>query len=212
MGGSARVVPTLTAKILPPETPPSFLPRRGLEPRLAEAMVRRLTLVVAGPGFGKSTVLSAWSRDVRCAWYTLDRSDRVLPVFGKGLIDALRVRLPGIPVDLIRAVEATAGPDADEPARADALAGMLCESLDRELTADLALVLDDVDEVGEDRPMSTLIEGMVRQAPAPFHLVLSSRSWTSGRPTSGSSPTRSGPSWKRPWGPATTTSRAGSTP
>jgi ATP/maltotriose-dependent transcriptional regulator MalT/DNA-binding SARP family transcriptional activator len=169
------VVPTLTAKILPPETPPSFLPRRGLEPRLAEAMVRRLTLVVAGPGFGKSTVLSAWSRDVRCAWYTLDRSDRVLPVFGKGLIDALRVRLPGIPVDLIRAVEATAGPDADEPARADALAGMLCESLDRELTADLALVLDDVDEVGEDRPMSTLIEGMVRQAPAPFHLVLSSR-------------------------------------
>ncbi|MGH2547059.1 MAG: tetratricopeptide repeat protein, partial [Actinomycetota bacterium] len=142
---------------------------------MAETMERRLTLVVAGPGFGKSTVLSAWSRDVRCAWYTVDRSDRVLPVFGRGLIDALRVRLPGVPPDLIRAVEAAAGPDADDASRAEALAGMLCESLDRELTADLALVLDDAHEVGEGRPMSRLIEGLVRQAPARFHLVLSSR-------------------------------------
>lgn len=169
------MVPTLTAKILPPETPSAFLPRPALEARLAEAMERRLTLVVAGPGFGKSTVLSAWSRDVRCAWYTVDRSDRVLPVFGRGLIDALRVRLPGIPPDLIRAVEAAAGPDADEEARADALAGMMCEALDRELGADMALVLDDVHEVGEERPMARLIEGLVRQAPARFHLVLSSR-------------------------------------
>lgn len=174
--GAHGLAPTLTAKILPPEVPPSFLPRPGLEARLAEAMDRRLTLMVAGPGFGKSTVLSAWSRDVRCAWYSVDRSDRVFPVFGRGLIDALRVRLPGVPPDLIRAVEATAGPDADEAARADALAGMLCEALDRELTTDLALVLDDVHEIGEDRPMSTLIEGLVRQAPGRFHLVLSSRS------------------------------------
>ena len=170
------IVRTLTAKILPPDTPPGYVARPKLEARLAEAMARRLTTIVAGAGFGKSTLLSAWSRDLRCAWYTLDRDDEALPTFARGLVDSLRVRLPGIPVDPLRAVEAASGPDADEAARADALAGAICQALDQELAEDVALVLDDVGEIAAGGPAARLIEGLARQAPSTFHLVLASRS------------------------------------
>lgn len=59
--GSTR---TLTAKSLAPAVPPTTLPRPQLESRLVEALSRRLTTVVAGAGFGKSTLLAGWASDV----------------------------------------------------------------------------------------------------------------------------------------------------
>src|ERR671930_2624031 len=63
----------LRSKSLPPALPPGYVPR----PRelFAAAFERRLTTVVAGPGFGKSTALGAWAAKVRCSWYTVDRPD-----------------------------------------------------------------------------------------------------------------------------------------
>ena len=53
---------TLRSKILPPAVPPSALARDGLHARLDEATRRRLTSVVAGAGFAKSTLLAGWAQ------------------------------------------------------------------------------------------------------------------------------------------------------
>src|SRR5579863_1375360 len=45
---------TLAVKLMPPSPGPAYVVRPRLRDRLAEALQRRLTLVVAAPGFGKS--------------------------------------------------------------------------------------------------------------------------------------------------------------
>ena len=166
---------TPSVKILPPPRFGPLVARPALERRLADSLARRLTVVVAGAGFGKTTLLSSWAATTRSAWYTLDATDRSLPVLVRGLADALRLRVPGIHGEVAMALEGAAGPNADEPTRAQALASLIAEGLARELDEDLALVLDDVHEVEGSAASIRLIDELSRQAPQPLHVVLASR-------------------------------------
>jgi ATP/maltotriose-dependent transcriptional regulator MalT len=166
---------TPASKTLPPALPAAWVDRPALLTRLDEVGARRLTTVVAGAGFGKSTLLAAWAARVPAAWYSLQPEDASLPTFLRGLVDALRLRLPNLPDELGTALAAPLGPDADELARADGFAAALGEALELRLRGDLVLVLDDVHELPAGGPPARLVEGLARHAPASFHLVLSSR-------------------------------------
>jgi ATP/maltotriose-dependent transcriptional regulator MalT/DNA-binding SARP family transcriptional activator len=166
---------TPASKILPPVLPAAFLDRPELLRRLDEVAARRLTTVVAGAGFGKSTLLAALASRVRSAWYSLQPEDASLPTFLRGLMAALRLRLPDLPDELDTVLASSLGPDTDDLARADALAAALGEALELQLASDLVLVLDDVHELPAGGPPARLVEGLARHAPVPFHLVLSSR-------------------------------------
>ena len=50
-----------------------------LESRLDGTFGKRLTSIVAGAGFGKSTLLAEWAKDVSCAWHTAGSQDKRLP-------------------------------------------------------------------------------------------------------------------------------------
>jgi ATP/maltotriose-dependent transcriptional regulator MalT/DNA-binding SARP family transcriptional activator len=166
---------TPASRILPPVLPAAFLDRPELLRRLGEVAARRLTTVVAGAGFGKSTLLAALASRVHSAWYSLQPEDASLPTFLRGLMDALRLRLPELPDELDTVLASSLGPDTDDLVRADALAAALGEALELRLASDLVLVLDDVHELPAGGPPARLVEGLARHAPAPFHLVLSSR-------------------------------------
>ena len=166
---------TPASKLVPPALPAAWIGRPELLARLDEARRRRLTAVVAGAGYGKSTALAAWAAGVRSAWYALQPEDASLPTFGRGLADALRRRLPGLPPDLAGVLAVAPGSGGDELARADGLAAALGETLERQLDGDLVLVLDDVHELPARGGAARLVEGLARHAPAGFHLVLSSR-------------------------------------
>jgi len=166
---------TPASKILPPVLPAAWVDRPELLRRLDEVGARRLTTVVAGAGFGKSTLLAAWAARVHSAWYSLQPEDASLPTFLRGLMDALRLRLPSLPDELDTVLASSLGPDNDDLARADVLAAALGEALELQLASDLVLVLDDVHELSTGGPPARLVEGLARHAPAPFHLVLSSR-------------------------------------
>ena len=169
---------TATIKLRPPAPPSPLLPRERLLEPLDEVLTRRLTTVVAGAGFGKSTLLSAWAAGVNCAWYSASPEDASLAAFARGLADALRLRVPGLPPDAAGAVTAVAGPGAeeDEPARARGFAAAVCEALQSELRRDLVLVVDDVHELEASPGAIQVIESLCRQAPERLHLVLVSRS------------------------------------
>jgi ATP/maltotriose-dependent transcriptional regulator MalT/DNA-binding SARP family transcriptional activator len=167
----------LEAKVLPPAARRFVIARDRLDERLAQARLSRLTTVVAGAGFGKSTLLAEWAIRERCAWYTVTAEDRDLGAFVQGVVDALRLRLPGLVRPLALAVEGVRGPDAeaDEVARAQAYAALVCGTVQEHLRTDLVLVLDDVDELGDAQAPIRFLEGMCRQAPVSLHLVLASR-------------------------------------
>lgn len=155
-----------------PSAPPgaaALLSRARLEERLDGAFGKRLTTVVAGPGYGKTTLLAQWSRDLECAWHTVAPGDAQLDVFVEGLRGALApwTRAPGTE----RGAEATA---PGEPLRANALAATLASELQESLEHDLIIVVDDVHELGSSSSLDAL-EAFVRHAPALAHVVLASR-------------------------------------
>src|SRR6266542_3381253 len=69
--------PILTTKLYVPSAPPRVVPRQRLIEQLNEGLHRRLTLISAPAGFGKSTLLSAWVAgcDRPVAWLSLDEDD-----------------------------------------------------------------------------------------------------------------------------------------
>jgi ATP/maltotriose-dependent transcriptional regulator MalT len=153
---------------------PEVLRRADLEKRLDEAFGKRLTVVVASAGFGKTTLVEEWTRDLASVWYTLGPRDRELTSFGTGLFAALREEVDVLPAVSVGTLK-TAAAQSDELLRADALAGLICQALDESLGHDLVLVLDDVHEL-EAAPGSTrLLAGLSRQAPELVHVVLLSR-------------------------------------
>jgi DNA-binding SARP family transcriptional activator len=163
------------AKLAPPPLPAGYVERPALHELLDECFGRRLAAVVAGAGFGKSTLVAAWSADTVCAWCTLDRSDASLPQLAASLEAALRTCLPSLPERLAPAAERSAGAVDSDASRVEALAGLLCESLEDALASDLVLVLDDVHELDAGGPSARLLDGLARQAPPQLRLVLVSR-------------------------------------
>ena len=82
---------------------PLTVSRPRLDERLAGATQRRLTCLVAGAGYGKTTLLTQWAGTSASAWHGLSAGDRTLGVIVRAVTDALRARVPGLPADLVAA-------------------------------------------------------------------------------------------------------------
>jgi ATP/maltotriose-dependent transcriptional regulator MalT/DNA-binding SARP family transcriptional activator len=159
-------------KLAAPRVPASALTRPGLDRRLDEVFGRRLTVLVAGAGYGKSTALAAWVSDVSHAWYTITGEDRVPTTLVRGLVQTVAQALGplALPVAAVRP-----GAAVDEPGQAEALVALLAEALERRLEHDLVLVVDDVQELSPGGASARVLEGLCRQIPPSVHLVLASR-------------------------------------
>ncbi len=154
---------TPRVKLVPPRLPASHVHRPALERLLDEAERRRLTSIVAGPGFGKSTLAASVATERGWRWYLVDGGDRSLTSFTRGLADAFELEV---------AQNTLAG--SEDSSRADALANVLAQRLEEETSSDQVIVLDDVHELGTGAA-ARLLESLVRQAPPELHLVLASR-------------------------------------
>jgi LuxR family maltose regulon positive regulatory protein len=83
----------LRARTTVPNLPGSTVPRPVLEALLAEATAHRLTLVSAGPGWGKTTAVAQWVRSgtvARVAWLTLEPVNGKPAAFWADVLMALR--------------------------------------------------------------------------------------------------------------------------
>ena len=89
-------VPLLRAKLLPPSPGPLHLPRPRLHRRLASGLEKRATLVVAGPGYGKTGLVARFLRDLGgdSVWCWLDPSDRDPWMFFRYLIHGVQEHTP----------------------------------------------------------------------------------------------------------------------
>src|SRR5262249_51246296 len=164
---------TLRLKGAVPVAPRSIVPRPELEAALDDAVQSRLTTLVAGPGFGKTTLLAGWSSQrSHVRWYSVGRKDRALAVLTRGLMDALDVSSPG----LSSALGSLSARKSDGRLSAEVIGGLLTEALDLRPDASFTLILDDVQELRRGSASARLIETIIREAPASLHVVISSRS------------------------------------
>ena len=89
----------LETKLTPPRMRSEHVPRRALVEMLRAARARKLTLVAAPPGFGKSTLLAEWASTQSAAgvaWLSVDESDNDPARFFTYVAAALRHVEPGL--------------------------------------------------------------------------------------------------------------------
>ena len=144
-----------------------------------------LTALVAGPGAGKTALLSAWAeaRAVhapgRTAWLTLGPEHGALPVLRRGLADALRAVDPSMSTSdwaaMLDALGDEPASGTDEEVHAAGLASILATGLDRTGAPQLVLVLDGAHYLPAASPASRFVEELCRHAPAGLRLVVASR-------------------------------------
>lgn len=160
----------------PPEIP-TTLSRPRLEERLDANGLRRLTSLTAGPGYGKTTLLSQCFGNRPAVWHTITAADQALSVLARNVIRKLRLVVPGLSPDLLAAVEGASGPDLSiDSGRPVAIAAALAEDLDGLLKRDVILVLDDVHELDEGGDSAAFLAALCRYFPRRLRVVTASRS------------------------------------
>src|SRR3990172_1198558 len=89
---SATANRLLNSKLMPPRLHSTVLKREDLLTRLDDGLNKKLTLVIAPTGFGKTTLVSQWivSRAFPSAWLTLDANDNDPARFWTYVVSALR--------------------------------------------------------------------------------------------------------------------------
>ncbi|MGH2829686.1 MAG: tetratricopeptide repeat protein [Actinomycetota bacterium] len=155
-----------------PGAGPVVVHRPRLIDALNEATARRLTTLVAGAGYGKSSLIAQWSagRD-NVAVIALGPRHRSFEAIAGSVAKALNVIAPKLE---LRLDAGSGAPEADPAATAHAWAALCCESLADSRT-DVVLVFDDLHELSGAVGSTAFVEALARQAPGSLHLVVASR-------------------------------------
>ena len=162
----------LATKLHVPHRQPGFVGRPRLMQALDEGLARRLILVCAPAGFGKTALLADWARrgDRPVAWLSLDAGDNDPARFWRHAVAALDRARPGIG----ERVGALLGPPA--PASFEGLVTALINELAAEPGQDeLLMVLDDYHLI-DAQPVHEPLVFLLQHLPPGVHLVLASRS------------------------------------
>ena len=161
----------LATKLHVPRRRPGFVPRPRLAGALSEGLARRLIVVCAPAGSGKTALLADWapsgSRPV--AWLSLDAADNDPVRFWRHMVAALDRACPGIG----ERVGLLLGPPAQASFEG------LVTALINDLAAwpddgEVLLVLDDYHLI-DARPVHVSLAFLLEHLPPGLHLVLASR-------------------------------------
>lgn len=167
----SMATPILATKHYIPPLPSKVVSRPRLIKQLAEglSMSRKMTLISAPAGFGKSTLVSEWiagcGRPV--AWLSLDENDKAPARFLIYLISALQKISPDLGVDILEALQSSQPPPIDT----------VLTALLNEITAisnNFILVLDDY-HLTDSRPVDDALTFLIEHQPPQMHLVITTR-------------------------------------
>ncbi len=165
--------PAPAAKYRPPTPAVALVPRDRLITALRADRSRRLTLIQAPSGFGKSTLAAQWldvlsDEGIEVAWLTVDEDDDNLVWFLSHLIEAIRRIRPTLAEDLGQVLAA----HVDEAARYVLTA--LIDRIDAS-AGHVALVIDDWHRVSDDESVAALAF-LLENAGERLRVIVTSRS------------------------------------
>ncbi len=178
----SMAIPILATKFYIPSLPPKVVARPRLIEQLTESLSlgRKLTLISAPAGFGKTTLVSEWVATltpsplpvgeelvVRVAWLSLDENDNDPVRFLTYFIRALQTITPNLGAGILDVLQAPQSPSIES-----VLTALLNEIAT--IPNDCIFVLDDyhlVDSKAIDDALTFLVEHL----PPQIHLVITTR-------------------------------------
>ena len=169
----------LTTKFYIPPTRPEFVPRPHLIERLNEGLHRKLTLISAPAGFGKTTLVSEWVDNIRLdaaqenqikyriAWLSLDESDNDPSRFLVYSITALQTTEANLAKGVFSSLQSPQPPPTET----------VLTALINDLAAipdSIILVLDDYHTIVSS-PVDNALTYLLEHLPPQMHLVIATR-------------------------------------
>ncbi len=143
--------------------------RPRLIERLDEGLHRRLTLICAPAGFGKTTLVSEWLSgwERPAAWLSLDEGDNDPTRFLAYLVAALRTIAPNIGEGVLGVLQ------SPQPPPTESILTALLNEIDT-VPDDFVLVLDDY-HVVDSKPVDDALAFLLDHLPSQMHLVIATR-------------------------------------
>ena len=163
--------PILTTKLYHPPPRPKVVPRPRLNERLNEGLLasRKLTLISAPAGFGKTTLISEWVAGCGqpVAWLSLDEGDNDPTSFLAYLVAALQTIAANIGNGVLAILQSPQPPSIES----------ILTTLLNEITTipdHFVLVLEDY-HVIDSKPVDEAFTFLLTHLPPQMHLVITTR-------------------------------------
>ncbi len=159
----------LQTKLYVPRLRPFLVPRPHLIEKLNQGLHRKLTLISAPAGFGKTTLVSEWIADCKrpFAWLSLDERDSDLARFLAYFIAALQTVTPSFGIKALGMLE------SPQPVPTESILTIVLNEI-AAIPQEFALVLDDYHVVDAQLIDQTLIF-LLEHLPPQMHLVITTR-------------------------------------
>ena len=166
--------PLLRTKLYIPPVRPEIVSRPRLIERLNEGLHRRLTLISAPAGFGKTTLLSEWihcrgavTAPLQVAWLSLDEGDNDPTRFLAYFVAAIQTIHQDIGQSVIAALQSS------QPLPIQAILTTLINEI-AAIPDRLVLVLDEYHLI-EAQPIHQALTFLLEHLPPQMHLVIATR-------------------------------------
>ena len=161
--------PILAIKLYIPSARPGFVFRSSLVERLSEGLLRKMTLISAPAGFGKTTLLSAWiPKSPQCVtWLSLDKEDHEPTRFWTYFISSLQGLSPDLGKTALALLQSRLAPSITS----------ILTTLLNDITTfpdSFAAVLDDY-HVVDSQPIDQALTILLEHLPPNMHLVIATR-------------------------------------
>ena len=161
--------PLLATKLYIPPPRPNAVPRSRLIARLNEGLHRKLTLIAAPAGFGKTTLACEWLAGMQhpTAWLSLDEGDNDLQRFLTYLVAALQTIAPDIGQGSLAILQSPQLPPVES-----LLTILLNDVADN--PGHFIVVLDDF-HVIDAKPIDYALTFLLERLPPQMHIVIATR-------------------------------------
>ncbi|MEJ2485677.1 MAG: hypothetical protein P8Y68_08070 [Anaerolineales bacterium] len=159
----------LATKLHIPQLQADIVPRPHLFERLEAGLARKLTLISAPTGFGKSTLVADWlaENSLRAAWLSLDQGDNDPVRFWAYLIAAIQTIYSEVGEEAWQIV------DASRLRSIEPVAISLINDISQ-LPNDIILILDDYHVIQAEQ-IHTGLGYLLEHQPPNLHIVLITR-------------------------------------
>ena len=165
--------PLIHNKITAPHYVTPTLRRGRLVDWLHERSGCRALVLAAEAGYGKTTLLWQWEREVEfpCYWYKLDRSDRDWTLHISYIVEAVSQRHPGFGRRAHSVLRQMGGPGSSRPG----VTAFLLAEMHERLTEPCTFIIDDWQYVASVTEVRGLWNQILRDAPPTCRFVFASR-------------------------------------
>lgn len=161
------------SKVLIPQKSDQIVHRQNLIDLLHDSIHRRVQILEAPAGYGKTTLLTEFTGDldaVTC-WYTMDVSDQDSRILLEGIMESIRLRFP----DFGHVTESQLLAIDSLVAKTSQLVEILTKEMRTSILEYFVLVLDDFHTIADSNEARELLDQFIDNVPDNCHIIISSR-------------------------------------